>query len=143
MMIKTYSELVRHDTFLDRFNYLSLRGHIGRETFGFDRWINQAFYKSREWKQARQYVIARDLGCDLGVDGYDIHSQLLVHHMNPLSPSDIDDASFDILDPNFLITTTHRTHNAIHYGDSTLLTQPFEEIARSAGQQRQLNTYCC
>jgi hypothetical protein len=130
MMIKTYSELVRHDTFLDRFNYLSLRGHIGRETFGFDRWINQAFYKSREWKQARQYVIARDLGCDLGVDGYDIHSQLLVHHMNPLSPSDIDDASLDILDPNFLITTTHRTHNAIHYGDSTLLTQPFEPRTR-------------
>ena len=130
MMIKTYSELVRHDTFLDRFNYLSLRGHIGRETFGFDRWINQAFYKSREWKQARQYVIARDLGCDLGVDGYDIHSQLLVHHMNPLSPSDIDDASLDILDPNFLITTTHRTHNAIHYGDSTLLAQPFEPRTR-------------
>lgn len=126
-MIKTYRELRRIETFEDRFRYLSLGGVVGESTFGFDRWINQRFYRSREWKQARDYVIVRDNGCDLGIEGYEIHSRLLIHHMNPISSYQIQHADEDILDPEFLITTTHDTHNAIHYGDERLLRRPFTE----------------
>ena len=120
-MIRTYSELSRFRSFKDRFRYLSLGGAVGIETFGFDRYLNQRFYTSWEWKRIRDYVISRDLGCDLGVDGYEIHDKILVHHMNPISESDITHGNEDILNPEFLITTTHRTHNAINYGDERLI----------------------
>lgn len=107
----------------DRFDYLVLKGEVGLETFGFDRWINQRFYRSKEWKDVRDYVIFRDNGCDLGIPGYEIGRNLLVHHMNPMTPDDIVDGLEWILDPEFLITTSMRTHNAIHYGDKSLLPQ--------------------
>jgi hypothetical protein len=121
MRSRSYSELRRHTTFEERFAYLSLRGEVGEATFGFDRWMNQQFYRSRQWVQVRDFVIVRDEGCDLGIPGYDIHSKLLVHHMNPITPEDLVSGEEWILDPEFLITTTHRTHNAIHYGDDSLL----------------------
>jgi len=129
-MIRTYSDLIKHSSFEDRFEYLSLHGDVGRSTFGFDRYLNQRFYTSREWKQLRNHVIIRDKGRDLGVEGYEIEGRLLIHHMNPVSPNDIVDQSLTLLDPEFLITTTHRTHNAIHYGDRSLLPQPFIERQR-------------
>jgi len=124
MRVRRYSELRRLDSFEDRFNYLSLKGEVGQATFGFDRWINQAFYRSAEWRHVREQVIFRDAACDLGVPGYDIRSQLMVHHMNPMTIEDVEDGRGWILDPEFLITTTHRTHNAIHYGDASLLVKP-------------------
>jgi hypothetical protein len=124
MRIRTYSELRRFDTFEQRFDYLVLRGEVGSATFGFDRWMNQRFYRSHEWKRARDVVIVRDNGCDLGIPGYDIRAQLMVHHMNPVTPEDLTNGADWILDPEFLITTTHRTHNAIHYGDDSLLVKP-------------------
>lgn len=119
--VKTYVELQQLGAFIDRFHYLSLRGSVGESTFGFDRWVNQRFYKSHEWKQVRDHVIVRDQGCDLGVLGYEIHSGLLVHHMNPVSLEDLKQGEEWIIDPNFLITTSLKTHNAIHYGDESLL----------------------
>lgn len=127
MMIRSYRELRRIETFEERFRYLSLRGQVGEATFGFDRWINQEFYRSREWKQIRHYVIARDEGCDLGIAGHDIHDRPIIHHMNPMSPDDIIHGDESILDPDFLITVTHQTHNAIHYGDESLLPRPHIE----------------
>lgn len=127
MRIRTYSELRRLSTFEDRFEYLSLRGVVGNSTFGFDRYINQRFYTSRQWRQVRDVVITRDLGCDLGVDGYEIFDKIIIHHMNPMSVEDIEGGSADILDPEFLITTCHNTHNAIHYGDANLLPKPLVE----------------
>lgn len=115
-MSRSYSELQHLLTFEERFAYLKLDGVVGRETFGFDRYVNQTFYTSREWKRVRDYVITRDLGCDLGIPGYEIFSGLLVHHMNPVSRDDILHGEDWIIDPNFLITTTQKTHNAIHYG---------------------------
>ena len=120
-MIRTYSELIRLSTFMERYKYLRLGGDVGRSTFGFDRYINQRFYTSSEWKEVRRYVIIRDNGCDLGFDGYDIQVGPLIHHMNPMTQDDILHKEDWILDPEFLITTTHNTHNAIHYGDSNLL----------------------
>lgn len=124
MRTRSYSELRRLSTFDERYDYLALRGEVGKATFGFDRWINQKFYKSREWEQVRNYVIVRDNGCDLGILGYEIQSQLMVHHMNPIVPEDLERGEVWVLDPEFLITTTHRTHNAIHYGDSAQLIKP-------------------
>lgn len=126
-MIRRYNEMRRLETFEERYRYLRLQGSVGRESFGFDRHINQQFYRSSEWKQIRYHVIARDNGCDLGVEGYEIHGQLLVHHMNPMDPESIAHSERWILDPQFLITTTHRTHNAIHYGDEDQLLKPFVE----------------
>lgn len=123
MRLRTYQELIRLETFEERFEYLKLRGSVGRETFGYDRYLNQAFYTSYEWKQVRNEVIARDLGLDLATPGYEIFDRIVVHHMNPMTLEDIAHRDEDILDPRFLITTTHKTHNAIHYGDSTQLTQ--------------------
>lgn len=120
-MIRTYSELRRFDDFLDRYKYLALRGGVGVSTFGYDRYINQQFYTSRQWRNLRHHIITRDIGCDLGIDGYEIHNGLIVHHMNPMRATDIAHGETSILDPEFLITTTHRTHNAIHYGDEKLL----------------------
>lgn len=116
IVIRTYSELIVIPTFEERFEYLKLNGVIGEETFGFDRYLNQVFYRSPEWKRVRRDVIARDMGCDLGIEGYDIHGLVLIHHMNPISLKDINDRNDDILNPEFLITTSRKTHDAIHYG---------------------------
>lgn len=132
--IRTYSELRRFDTLEDRFEYLKLGGTVGRSTFGFDRHIGQSFYKSFQWQNVREQVIVRDNGCDLGIPGYEIHKELLVHHVNPLLVHDIVDSEEWILDPEFLITTTQSTHNAIHYGDRSLLVLPVVE--RTAGDTR-------
>jgi hypothetical protein len=121
---RTYTELSRIHTFEDRFRYLSIGGSVGKSTFGFDRWINQEFYTSREWRHIRDVVILRDDGCDLGVPGHEIHSMLLIHHMNPVTAEDIEHGEDWILDPEFLITTTRKTHNAIHFGDESLLPKP-------------------
>lgn len=130
MRIRSYSELRRLDTFEERYDYLQLRGEVGKSTFGFDRYMNQRFYTSREWKQIRNQVIARDEGMDLGVDGYEIYDRIVIHHMNPMTVNDIAHGEDSILDPRYLITTTHRTHNAIHYGDRSLLPQPLVERHR-------------
>lgn len=121
MSIKTYSELILLPTFEERYRYLQLNGVIGDKTFGFDRCINQMFYRSQEWKQVRDYVIVRDNGCDLGMEGHDIRGRILIHHMNPISMKDIQKNTKILLDPEYLITTMHSTHNAIHYGDESLL----------------------
>ena len=120
-IIRTYSELITLPTFEERFNYLKLKGQVGKDTFGFDRWLNQIVYRDPEWKSVRDYVIVRDNGCYLGIDGYEINGRILVHHMNPISKEDILERSKYLLDPEFLISTIHNTHNAIHYGDEDLL----------------------
>jgi hypothetical protein len=119
--------MLQYSTFKDRYNYLQLRASVGESTFGFDRWLNQAFYRSVEWKRARDIVITRDLGMDLAVEGYEIYDRIIIHHMNPIRLEDLDENDPDILDPEYLITTTHDTHNAIHYGDESLLPKPFVE----------------
>jgi len=134
IFVKSYSELRRLKTFEERFEYLSLKGIVGANTFGFDRWLNQDFYASREWHDVRSQVILRDEGCDLGVPGYEILTRLLVHHMNPVTVQDLAVGSWWILDPEYLITTSKRTHNAIHYGDSKLLAKPF--VDRQPGDTR-------
>ena len=127
MSIRTYSELVTLPTFEERFKYLQLNGQVGKDTFGFDRYINQNFYRSLEWKRVRDKVILRDNGCDLGVEGYEIHGRILIHHMNPITIRDIESMSEYLLNPEYLISTVHNTHNAIHYGDESLLiTVPIE-----------------
>lgn len=126
-MIRTFSELVHIPTFEERFDYLQLRGQVGSSTFGFDRWMNQQFYRSRDWKLVRQHVIARDLGCDLAMEGYEIHDRIYIHHMNPMEADDLVHGNQDVLNPEFLISTTHRTHNAIHYGDRSLLPRKLVE----------------
>ena len=134
MRSRTYSELRRLTLFEDRFEYLVLHGEVGASTFGFDRWLNQTFYRSREWRQVRDHVVFRDEACDLGVPGYEIHSGLLVHHMNPMLPEDLEQGEAWILNPEYLITTTHRTHNAIHYGDRSLIPRP--PVQRRPGDTR-------
>ena len=120
-MSRSYSELILLPTFKERYEYLRLDGVIGEETFGFDRYVNQRFYKSREWKRVRDLVIIRDNGCDLGIEGFDIYGKILIHHMNPIMLRDIQNATEFLLNPEYLICTTLDTHNAIHYGDSNLL----------------------
>lgn len=129
MSIKTYSELSRLKTFEERYQYLRLNGSVGRETFGFDRYLNQVFYRSQKWKSIRNQVIIRDNGCDLGIEGREINGRILIHHMNPISLDDIVNESDLLLDPEYLICTVHSTHNAIHYGDENLLI--LDPIARS------------
>ena len=127
--IKTYRELIQYSTFEERFRYLSLKGQVGVETYGFDRWMNQQFYRSPEWKQVRNSVIVRDSGCDLGIIGREIPDRIIVHHINPILVKDIVDATDYLLNPEFLICVSHNTHEAIHYGDESLLiTMP---VARS------------
>ena len=127
MSIKTYSELIQYPTFEDRFKYLQLKGRVGEDTFGFDRYINQRFYRSVEWKRIRDQVILRDKGCDLGILGHEIYARVIIHHMNPISAKDISDATDYLLNPEYLICVSHLTHNAIHYGDeSILVTTPIE-----------------
>ena len=127
--IRTYSELITLPTFKERFEYLRLNGIVGKDTFGFDRYMNQIFYKSREWQSLRNQIIIRDNGCDLGVDGYEIHGKILIHHMNPITPDDIVERSDYLLNPDFQISTMLTTHNAIHYGDEKLIDK--EPIERS------------
>lgn len=121
MSIRTYSELITLPTFEERYKYLRLRGRVGEETFGFDRWLNQVFYKSKEWLSVRDYVIIRDNGCDLGIAGREIFGKILVHHMNPIRIEDIVRRSDYLLNPEYLICTIKNTHDAIHYGDENLL----------------------
>lgn len=116
--IRTYSELKSFSTFDERFEYLKLDGSVGHSTFGFDRWINQRFYTSWEWKKAREAVIVRDNGCDLGINGHEIHADILVHHINPMTVDDIRNGEDWMINPEYLITTSKRTHNAIHYGNN-------------------------
>ena len=123
MDIKTYSDLVRLNTFEERFNYLKLNGVVGDTTFGFDRYLNQFFYKSNKWRRIRNEVIIRDGACDLGIEGRDIYGRIIIHHMNPISLKDINEESDYLLNPEYLICVTHDTHNAIHYGDESLLTK--------------------
>ena len=119
--IRCYSELVLIPTFEERFQYLRLDGIVGQETFGFDRYMNQYFYRSKEWRRVRDIVIARDNGCDLGIPGHEIFGRVLIHHMNPIRPEDIRSRSDILLNPEYLITTVHETHRAVHYGDESLL----------------------
>jgi hypothetical protein len=124
---RSYSELIEFQTFEERYDYLVLRASVGEATFGFDRWINQYFYRSTEWRHVRQQVIARDLGLDLGCEGYEIFDKVIIHHMNPMKPEQIESGDPDILNPEYLICCSHNTHNAIHFGDKSKLTQPFVE----------------
>lgn len=127
MTIRTYSELITIPTFKERFEYLRLDGKVGEETFGFDRYLNQSFYKSPEWRSVRDFVIIRDCGCDLAMEGHEIFGKILVHHMNPIRIEDIVNRSEYLLDPEYLICTIKNTHDAIHYGDGSLLiTGPIE-----------------
>lgn len=126
-MIRSYSELAQIESFEERYAYLALRAEVGDITFGHARDLNQQFYTSTQWRRVRRQVILRDEGCDLGVEGHEIHSKLYIHHMNPMSISSLRDGDPDILNPEFLITTTHQTHNAIHYGDEKQLPRPFVE----------------
>ena len=129
-MIRTYTELSQLETFDERFAYLLLGGRVGEDTFGFDRWMNQAFYRSREWKQVRAEVIVRDQGFDLGHPDFPVRGTPLIHHMNPLVPDDIMHSTDNLMNPEFLITTSHRTHNDIHYGsDQTHLPRGLIERA--------------
>ena len=119
--IRTYSELIKLLTYEERYKYLQLKGTVGEETFGFDRYWNQNFYRSQEWKRIRDYVIIRDNGCDLGMEDRIIQGKIIIHHMNPISSRDIQNVSDYLMNPEYLICTTHQTHNAIHYGDENLL----------------------
>ena len=119
--IRTYSEMIALPTFEERFKYLQLNGTVAKDTFGFDRYINQNFYRSKEWKRVRDFVILRDNGCDLAAEDYVIHGKIIIHHMNPITVKDISDVTGYLMNPEYLISTTHSTHNAIHYGDESLL----------------------
>lgn len=130
-MILRYRDIRPLKTIQERYEYLRLGGQVGASTFGFDRYLNQAFYKSKEWQQARNDVILRDNACDLGIEGYDIFKGLVVHHMNPITIDDILQRKDYIFDPEFLICVSDRTHKAIHYGDAGLL--PKEPIQRRSG----------
>lgn len=130
-MIRTYSELRHYATFEERFDYLSLAGVVGEVTFGSERRLNQGFYHSAEWRDVRSYVISRDLGFDLGAEDRPIRGRPAVHHMNPLTPTDIIEVTKNLMDPEFLISVSHNTHNAIHYGGRASL--PTAWVERSPG----------
>lgn len=121
MSIKTYSELITIPTFEERFEYLQLKGSVGKDTFGYDRHLNQVLYRSPEWKRLRNQIIIRDGGCDLACEGYDINSKVLIHHLNPITVEDVLARSRKVFDPDNLVCVSHNTHNAIHYGDVDLL----------------------
>lgn len=129
MIIRTYNELMLLPTFEERFEYLKLSGRVGEETFGFDRWLNQKFYRSTEWKHIRDQVIIRDNGCDLGIEGREIYGKILIHHMNPISKKDILERTDLLLNPMYLISVTKQTHDAIHYSDDSILMK--DPIVRS------------
>lgn len=132
--IKSYSELIKLETYEERFEYLAIGSEVGCATFGGNRWINQQFYTSREWRRLRNHAISRDEACDLGVEGYEIYGPIIVHHINPIDEDDIMHGTAAALSLDNLICTTHRTHNAIHFGDESQLTKPY--IPRSPGDTR-------
>lgn len=121
-------------TFEERYDYLSLKARVGEETFGFERFMNQTFYRSKEWRDLRHEIIARDEACDLGIEGFDIHQRAIIHHIIPMTVEDLENGNPLVLDPDNLITTTHNTHNAIHWGDKSLLVLP--PVARRPGDTK-------
>lgn len=127
--IKTYSDLIRFKTIYERFNYLKLNGKVGDETFGFDRYINQQFYRSEEWKRARRDVIIRDQGNEMGLDDYEISGPIHIHHMNPITINDIIHRNDLLLNPEYLICVSDSMHKAIHYGDESIL-RKYELVIR-------------
>ena len=131
MKIRTYSELMKLATFEERFRYLKLVAQVGKETFGFDRYLNQEFYHSKEWKSIRDEVIIRDNGCDLGVPGYEMSKYILIHHMNPITKDDLIHQTDFLLNPEYLICTSKKTHSAIHYGDEKLLLETLIERSKN------------
>jgi len=132
--IRRYSDLKSLKDLESRYNYLRLLGSVGKDTFGFDRYLNQRFYASVEWKRVRDFVIVRDDGCDLGIPGFEIHDKIIIHHMNPILVEDFQNGNPDILDDEFLICTSHRTHQAIHFGEKSLL--PQVPLERKPGDTR-------
>lgn len=130
MKSKSYSELIKLDTFEERFNYLKLEGKVGEETFGNDRILNQILYKDPKWRSTRDDIIIRDNGCDLGIEGREIDGPVLVHHINPITVKDVIDRSPKVFDPDNLISTVLNTHNAIHYSDESILVK--DPVARRA-----------
>lgn len=134
MKVKTYKEMSRLETFEERFDYLKLNGSVGSDTFGFDRWLNQKFYRSKEWKRTRDQVIIRDNGCDLGIPGREIQGKIIIHHINPITVEDICDITEYLMNPNYLVCTSQNTHNAIHYGDANLL--PKDPVTRKPGDTK-------
>lgn len=135
MEFRTYSQLTMLPTFEDRFQYLKLDGKVGEETFGFDRYFNQRFYQSKEWKDIRNYVIARDQGCDLAIPDREIYGRIYIHHMNPIGIKDIRDSTEYLLNPDYLISVSKRTHDAIHYSDESILV-PSSLTTRIAGDTK-------
>lgn len=129
--IRRYSELLNYTTLEERYEYLRLYARVGDTTFGFERYLNQRFYTSREWRTVRDHVIARDLGGEMGIVDFPISGRIIIHHMNPMAPQDLIEANDLILDPEYLISVSHNTHNAIHYGDKSLLPQPY--VPRTPG----------
>ena len=125
--IRTYSEMIDFRTFEERYDYLRLRGSVGESTFGYDRYFNQRFYTSTQWKNVRRQVIIRDNGCDLGIADREIFDRVLIHHMNPMTIGDLTSGEDLVLDPEYLICVSHNTHNAIHYGDANVLLRVPEE----------------
>ena len=130
--MRTYTELSKIDSFLDRYRYLKLDGSVAEETFGFDRYLNQKFYQSAEWRRLRNQIIVRDMGCDLGVPGCEIFGTILIHHMNPVDERDILGRTEMLLNPEYLICVSRDTHNAIHYGDEKLVNSIYKVHIRSA-----------
>lgn len=130
-MTRTYTDLMRIPTFEERFEYLKLSGRVAKETFGFDRWLNQVFYRSPQWRQLRNQIIIRDNGCDLGIPGREIYDKIYVHHMNPLLKDDIVNKTEYLTNPEYLICVSHMTHEAIHYGDANLLMR--DQVERKPG----------
>lgn len=127
MKIRTWREMIKRETFEERYLYLKLDGAVGRETFGHDRYLNQRFYTSQEWRLIRNEVIARDFGCDMAVQGYEIYDKIIIHHMNPMVVEDLIHGNEDVLNPEYLVTVSHRTHNAIHFGDTKIPLDPVVE----------------
>lgn len=131
MRKRSYRELLQFKTFEDRFDYLKLAGEVGNPTFGYDRYFNQQFYHSSEWRRARNRIILRDNGCDLGMPDYEIHGRIYIHHINPITKQDVEELSDNLFDPDNLICVTFDTHNAIHFGDERTL--PKTPIERAPG----------
>lgn len=136
MMTKSYLELATLPTFEERYHYLRLAAVVGEQTFGSERYLNQAFYTSHEWRRIRNVVQIRDEGCDLGIPGREIHGTVYIHHINPITPEDLKFGRPSLLDPDNLITVTHQTHNAIHFGDENLLVRA-EPTVRTPGDTKE------
>ena len=128
--ILTYSEMIKMESFIDRFRYLKLDGRVAEETFGFDRYLNQRFYTSKEWRDLRNLVIDRDRGCDLGVQGCEIYGTILIHHMNPVNEKDILNRTELLFNPEYLVCVSRNTHNALHYGDESLIKDRYTIVER-------------